>query len=95
VDEHSDLVLVRWRQCDSAGQNCTDITGGTSSSYVISADDVGHVLRAVVTASNADGPTSVASAATSSVAALVTVAAPIRPLRRSRARHITARTWKR
>jgi hypothetical protein len=66
----------QWRQCDTAGQNCTDITGATSSSYVISADDVGHVLRAVVTASNADGPTSVASAATSSVGALVTVAAP-------------------
>ena len=31
----------RWRDCDSGGSNCVDITGATRSAYVLQASDVG------------------------------------------------------
>ncbi|MGZ4674371.1 MAG: right-handed parallel beta-helix repeat-containing protein [Ilumatobacteraceae bacterium] len=58
----------QWRQCDASGNNCTNITGGTSSSYTLAAGDVGQTVRVVVTATNAGGSTPATSAQTSAVA---------------------------
>jgi Ig domain of plant-specific actin-binding protein len=44
-----------WQRCDSAGNNCQDISGATSSSYSLTGADVGSTIRAQVIASNADG----------------------------------------
>jgi Bacterial Ig-like domain (group 3) len=44
-----------WEDCDSSGNNCSTITGATSSSYTLQASDVGSSVVAVVTASNAGG----------------------------------------
>jgi Right handed beta helix region/PKD domain len=59
----------QWRQCDSSGNNCANISGATASSYTLTSGDVGHTLRTVVTATNSGGSTSATSAATASVAA--------------------------
>ena len=65
----------QWQDCDSTGANCTNIGGATSSSYTLTIADVGHTIRAVVTASNAAG-----SASTSSVqTAMVTGVPPAPP----------------
>ena len=67
------LTYVRqWRRCDSAGANCTDISGATATTYVLAAADVGKTIRVVLTASNTAGNASATSIAT----ATVTAAAP-------------------
>jgi GH25 family lysozyme M1 (1,4-beta-N-acetylmuramidase) len=40
----------QWRRCDAAGANCEAITGATAESYRPVTADVGHSLRAFVTA---------------------------------------------
>jgi 6-phosphogluconolactonase (cycloisomerase 2 family) len=68
----------QWEQCDASGGGCSSIAGAVSSSYVAAGSDVGHTLRAVVTAANGGGSTPATSAPTASVliAAPVNTAAP-------------------
>ena len=60
----------QWEDCDSAGASCTGITGATANSYTLTANDVGHTIRATVTASNLLGSGTATSDATSTVAQL-------------------------
>src|SRR5581483_7834549 len=53
-----------WQRCASDGRGCGDITSATAKTYSPSTSDVGHALRVVVTASNADGKAAAVSAAT-------------------------------
>ena len=53
----------QWQQCDSAGANCTTITGANAQTYVPVAADVGHTLKVQETASNAGGSSTPASSA--------------------------------
>lgn len=57
----------QWTRCDGAGNNCTDITGATSSSYLVDAADVGSTLRARVTAANAGGATTATTTQTPTI----------------------------
>jgi predicted actin-binding protein len=57
----------QWQRCASDGRGCGDITGATSKSYSPVTGDVGHALRVVVTATNADGHASATSGATDPV----------------------------
>ncbi len=59
----------QWQRCDAAGSACGDVSGATSATYDAQGADVGHTLRVVVTAANAGGSTSAASAATAVVSA--------------------------
>lgn len=59
----------QWLRCDRSGDRCGAISGATGQSYVVTAADVGHVLRVRVTASNAAGSVRVVSRGTSIVAA--------------------------
>jgi len=56
----------QWEKCDSAGANCSNISGATSTSYTPVAGDVGSTLRVVETVTksgyNDGGSTSAASA---------------------------------
>jgi hypothetical protein len=65
----------QWRDCDTAGNNCTSVTGANSSSYLLAASDVGHMMRIVLTATNSTGSASAISLATGVVGA-ATGAAP-------------------
>jgi hypothetical protein len=58
----------QWQRCASDGTGCGDITGATSKTYSPVSGDVGHALRVVVTASNADGKASANSDPTDVVA---------------------------
>ena len=64
----------QWKDCDSSGNNCTTISGATTSTYQLAASDVGHTVRAVITATNAGGSTSATSGQTTLVSAAVTSA---------------------
>ncbi|MGH2832534.1 MAG: hypothetical protein ACRDK2_07130 [Solirubrobacteraceae bacterium] len=57
----------QWEDCNSAGESCTNISGGTSSTYTPVEADVSHTLRVVVTASNAGGSGKATSAASNVV----------------------------
>ncbi len=58
----------RWGRCDSGGNGCATISGATHSSYKATSSDVGHRLRATVTARNSAGSTAATSSASDVVA---------------------------
>jgi hypothetical protein len=60
----------QWQRCNSAG-TCTNLGGATKSSYVPVTSDTGYRLRAVVTAKNSAGSTSIASNVSAAVLAAV------------------------
>ncbi len=49
------VYSVQWRRCDGSGSSCADISGATNSTYVVARADVGHTIRANVTATNVAG----------------------------------------
>jgi hypothetical protein len=59
----------QWLRCNSLGTPCAPIAGGTSDSYVVVTADVGSVLRAQLTLTNADGTAQQQSAPTAVVPA--------------------------
>lgn len=64
-----------WSRCDSSGNNCAAISGAGSATYVLTASDVGHDVRAAVTAKNSVG----ATAANSNVVGPVVASGPVLP----------------
>ncbi len=56
----------QWQDCTSSS-SCTNINGATSSTYTLASSDVGKTIDVVVTASNAGGSASQASAQTGTV----------------------------
>jgi hypothetical protein len=63
----------QWQRCDANGGNCVDIAGATKNTYVLTTADIGHAMRAVVTAHNSLGDASSTSTPTGVV---VKVGAP-------------------
>ncbi len=57
----------QWQSCSASSSGCVNIVGATGAVHVLTRADVGHRLRAVVTASNAAG----SAAATSATSAVV------------------------
>jgi hypothetical protein len=57
----------QWQDCNTSGGSCVNVTGATGLTYNLGAGDVGHTIRAIVTAANAGGSTSASSAATATV----------------------------
>jgi hypothetical protein len=51
----SATVTYQWLRCDAYFERCRKIPGATAATYTVVATDVGHVLAAGVTASNAAG----------------------------------------
>ena len=56
-----------WRRCDKQGNGCSNIGGADTSSYQLTSSDVGHTIRARVTATNSDGSATAESAPTAVV----------------------------
>jgi Spherulation-specific family 4 len=59
----------QWEDCSSTGGSCVKISGATGSTYALTANDVGHTIVVVVTATNSQGQASASSAPTSVVQA--------------------------
>ena len=70
---------VQWQRCDPNGAACAAIAGATAHSYRLTSADVGHTIRAAVTATNQAGSTQGVSVPTAVIAA-----ATLRRLRRRR-----------
>ncbi|HKU58084.1 MAG TPA: hypothetical protein VJP39_00650 [Gaiellaceae bacterium] len=58
----------QWQRCDSDGTSCLNIAGAAGQSYTVRTADVGHRLRALVTAHTSAGQTTTASSASAVVA---------------------------
>jgi hypothetical protein len=69
----------RWQRCGTEGTNCNNIDNATARTYVLTSTDVGHTVRVVVTASNADGQTSAMSKTTAVVSGNAAPANTARP----------------
>ena len=63
------LYSYEWEDCNSSGAECTVIPGAVNQSYYPATSDEGHTLRVLVSAGNAGGSVSAASAVTGLVAA--------------------------
>jgi L-fucose isomerase-like protein len=50
----SATFTYQWLRCSATFTDCTNIPGATATSYTIRAADVGHLLAANVTATNAE-----------------------------------------
>ena len=59
----------QWLRCDSAGANCSNIGGATSSTYSLVPADVGQTIRFRVTGTNVGGNSSADSTQTAVVSA--------------------------
>jgi hypothetical protein len=59
----------QWQRCDSAGANCSSVSGATADTYLLGAPDVGFTLRLLVTATNEGGSSSASSIPTAIVTA--------------------------
>ncbi len=57
----------QWQDCNAAGANCVDIAGAATDAHKLTATDVGHTLRVVLTATNEGGATTAASNPTAKV----------------------------
>lgn len=57
----------QWQRCNASGTGCVDVPGATGGTYVVTSADSGSTIRVVVTATNALGSASAASAPTSTV----------------------------
>lgn len=68
-----------WELCDASGAGCATIPGATGTTYDLIAADVGHTIRAVVTAASQTGATTAPSAPTATILPLppAAVTAPV------------------
>ena len=63
----SPSLTEQWQDCDSAGNDCTIVTGANSATHVVAVADVGHALRIAATATNGFGGVTGASVSTAVV----------------------------
>jgi hypothetical protein len=63
----------QWQRCDSAAEDCRNISGATGRTYCVRSADVGHRLRELVTARTSEGVATTASSASGVVAGQTTV----------------------
>ncbi|MEA2216343.1 MAG: hypothetical protein QOK19_1904 [Solirubrobacteraceae bacterium] len=59
-----------WERCDDEGEGCAPIAGAAGARFQTSDMDVGHRLRAVVTATNGEGSASATTAPSAKIAPL-------------------------
>jgi hypothetical protein len=57
-------ITVGWQRCAADGTACVPLPGSAGAQYLPTSADVGHTLRAVISATNADGTTTATSDAT-------------------------------
>ena len=62
----------QWRRCDTAGANCSPISGASAATYSLASADVGSTIRVRVTASNSIGSATAVSAQTPVIQSAVT-----------------------
>jgi len=85
----------QWQICDGAGAGCADLAGQDEATHVVAASDVGHTLRAVVTAGDEAGENAAVSVSSAVVRAAARSTSAIVPTAVSEAQPVvgSAMTW--
>jgi hypothetical protein len=60
-------IAIAWQRCAADGSSCTTIDGATAPTYVLTDNDAGASIQAVVTATNAGGSTTATATAGSTI----------------------------
>lgn len=60
-------LSYQWQRCDNNGNNCSNISGATGTTYNVTSTDVGNTIRVQETAKNSKGTSTVSSTNTPSV----------------------------
>jgi len=71
------LISYKWQKSNDSGTNWVDIPSATAATYLVSATDIGFILRSSVTVANTNGSTTSNSAATGVTAPIYNIAAPV------------------
>lgn len=50
----STSITYQWQDCNTSGNNCSNISGATTSTYTLTSNDVDDVVRVMVTATSGD-----------------------------------------
>ncbi|MBO0881556.1 MAG: hypothetical protein J2P17_14690 [Mycobacterium sp.] len=69
----------QWERCDASGVNCADIASATGGQYALAAADVGHTIRVLELASNANGDGAIVESAQTAVVGSVSSGFPGTP----------------
>jgi streptogramin lyase len=72
-------IGYQWQVCDAFGRSCGDLAGEVEATHVLTTGDVGHTLRAVVSASDIGGSASAVSAVSGVVGVPPSVLPPAKP----------------
>jgi hypothetical protein len=67
TSDSSIAYAYQWTRCDAGGNACGNVANATAATYVVQGADVGHTLRVVVSAKNANGTTTATSGQTAAV----------------------------
>jgi hypothetical protein len=67
---NSPSITDMWEDCGASGASCNAIGGATGSTYTLTANDVGHTIEVLETASNASNTATASSAPTATVTRL-------------------------
>jgi large repetitive protein len=70
--EPPSALTYQWQRCNANGRLCTAISGATSSSYAVTADDAGHKLLSVLHATAGTSAQDVLSGATAVIGGAAT-----------------------
>jgi hypothetical protein len=70
----------QWQRCAADRTGCADINGETRPNHVLNAADVGHTIRATVSASNTEGSVTAAAVPTAVIEAVLPVMSAIAPV---------------
>jgi streptogramin lyase len=62
-------IGYQWQVCDASGEGCVDLGGELAATHVVTAGDVGHRLRALVSTGNLGGSATAVSAVSAIVGA--------------------------
>jgi hypothetical protein len=71
------LISYKWQKSNDSGSNWVDIPSATAATYLVSATDIGFILRSSVTVTNTNGSTTSNSTATGVTAPIYNIAAPV------------------
>jgi hypothetical protein len=66
----------QWERCNSTGGSCVEISGATNQEYALIDADVGHEIKAVVTASNSESLGGSSASATSNATTVIQAVVP-------------------
>ena len=70
-------ISYKWQKSNDSGTNWVDIPNATAATYLVSATDIGFILRSSVTVSNTNGSTTSTSYPTGVTAPIYNIAAPV------------------